>query len=72
MKGLNYNSLLSNWDLIIDKLCEECTPHDVLGVVLKNLQNTASMCEKLKIKNDNLNMAISNIEEAMKLINPES
>jgi hypothetical protein len=72
MKGINYNSMLANWDVIIEKLCEECTPHDVLGVVVRNLENTRQMCEKLSVKQDHLKQAIINIQSAMDLINPES
>jgi len=72
MKGINYNSMLANWDLIIEKLCEECTPHDVLGVVVENLERTRQMCEKMSFNQDHLAQAIDNIKLAMKLINPES
>jgi len=72
MRGINYRQLLSAWDIIIDKLCEECTPHDVLGVVKKHLESSAAVAKKSGLNYENINDAIKNLDKAMKNINPES
>lgn len=72
MRGINYRQLLSKWDIIIDKLCEECSPHDVLGVVKKHLEQSAQVAKKAKLNFENINEAIVLIDSAMKRINPES
>lgn len=72
MRGINYRQLLSKWDIIVDKLCEECSPHDVLGVVKKHLEHSAQIAKKAKLNFENINEAIVLIESAMKRINPES
>ncbi len=71
MKGINYRSLLDNWEAVIDKLCEECTPYDVLEVVAKNVNNIIVLTEKLKVHNQHLKDAQAKIQEAMKLLDPE-
>ena len=71
MRGINYRSLMANWEAILDKLCDEITPHDVLMVIVKHLQHTAEMSEKLAYKNDHIKKCIEKIEEAMALIDPE-
>lgn len=71
MRGINYRSLVSNWESVIDKLCEEVTPFDVMNVVLKHVKNTAKICEDVNVPNKNLNDFIQQVEEALKLIDPE-
>jgi hypothetical protein len=79
MRGVNYQSLMANWMAIIDKLCEEKTPHDVLGVVVEHLENTKIMVEKMSLRSDNLVYAlkdikqgINHIKRGMRHIDPES
>jgi hypothetical protein len=71
MRGVNYRFLISNWDQIVEKLCDEVTPHDILGIIQRHLVKTAEFSEKLSYKSDNLREAIQKIQEAMQLINPE-
>ena len=78
MRGINYRSLTQNWRPIIDKLCDEVTPHDVLDVVLEHLETTQDICVKMSMKSDNIDKAmshlkigISEIKKAMKQIDPE-
>lgn len=71
MKGINYRSLIANWDAIIEKLCEECTPHDVLGVVHDHLNKCVMKFNALGVQADNMQRAIVKIEEAMKEIDPD-
>ena len=71
MKGINYRSMLLNWDAIIDKLCDECSAHDVLGVVLKNLKKDAKKLESLSLNSKKISDAISKIQDAMNLLDPE-
>ncbi len=78
MRGINYRALNSNWMSIIDKLCEEKTPHDVLDVVVQHLEQTKVMTEKLSMKSDNivcairdLKIGISHIKQGMRHIDPE-
>lgn len=79
MRGINYRSLNENWIAIIDKLCEEKTPHDVLDIVVEHLTATKLMTEKLGYKSDNLAYAIEeikkgihHIKEGMKHIDPDA
>lgn len=78
MRGINYRSLTQNWRPIIEKLCDEVTPHDVLDVVLEHLQTTQDICVKMSMRSDNIESAISHlkigiseIKKAMKHIDPE-
>lgn len=71
MKDINYRSMLQNWDTIIDKLCDELTPYDVLGVVAKHLEVSCKMCENLGYRNDREKDALKKINEARSLINHE-
>lgn len=79
MRGISYRAMSENWISIVDKLCDEKTPHDVLGVVLEHLKTTKIMAEKMAFRSDNLNYAIRELEQAvhhikmgMKHIDPES
>lgn len=79
MRGINYRSLNDNWVTVIDKFCDEKTPHDVLGVVAAHLKTTKVMVEKMGYRSDNLEYAIKEIEKGishiklgMKHIDPES
>jgi hypothetical protein len=72
MKGINYRSLLANWDTIIDKLCDECSVHDVLGIITDNLQKDCKKLQSMSLSSKNIEEAIKKIKEAMVLINPES
>ena len=71
MRGLNYNKMLKEWDRIIDKVCEECTPHDVLMVVRQHLERQATKNKELGLKGDKFDKAVKHITQAMKHINPE-
>jgi gamma-glutamyl-gamma-aminobutyrate hydrolase PuuD len=71
MRGINYRSLLSNWDAIIDKLCEECSVHDVLSIIQQNLKKDAKRLESLSICPKKILEAIDKVGEAMVLLNPE-
>jgi hypothetical protein len=71
MKGINYRSMISNWEAIIEKLCDECSVHDVLGVVITNLKRDAKKLESLSICPKKILGAIDKVGEAMSLLDPE-
>lgn len=71
MRGINYQSMLKNWDLIIDKLCEEVSTHDVLSVVLQHVNLMADELESKKLNAEKVNKAKKLLEEALSLLNPE-
>jgi hypothetical protein len=71
MRGINYRSLLNNWEEIVEKLCDELTPHDILGVIANHLNKTADISEKMSYKSDHLREAVKKINEAMQMVNPE-
>jgi hypothetical protein len=78
MRGINYRSLNEKWISIIDKLCDEKTPHDVLGVVVDHLKATKVITEKMGYKSENLAHGIRELERGimhiklgMKHIDPE-
>lgn len=72
MRGINYRQLLSNWDSILYKLCEECTPHDCLGQIRLYLESSAKTAHSSGVQFAQINKAIKLIDEAMKCIDPES
>ena len=71
MRGINHKQLLSKWDLIIQRICDECTPHDVLSVVVSHLTNVIKEKKKHNICNRKEQMAIDLIKEAMEKITPD-
>lgn len=78
MRGINYRSLNEKWISIIDKLCDEKTPHDVLGVVVDHLKATKTFAENFGYRSDNIEYGIKEIEKGishiklgMKHIDPE-
>jgi hypothetical protein len=72
MRGINQRELLNKWDLIIQKICEDCTPHDVLGVVVTHLNAVVKQKRSLKLSGRKEQMAIDLIKEAMEKISPEN
>ena len=71
MKGINYRVLMNNWDTIVDKICDEMTPHDVLRVVADHIKRNINDSKKHKIPFSNLEEGHKLIIEAMNKINPE-
>lgn len=71
MRGINYRVMLQNWEPILQKFCEELTPHDMLDVICQHLQHTSDLSEKMSFKNDHIKKAIEKIKEGMALIDPE-
>jgi broad-specificity NMP kinase len=71
MRGVNFQTLLKNWDLIIDKLCEEISTHDVLLVIQKNLINKREELNKHGYNLQKIDMAIVKINQVLNLIDPE-
>jgi hypothetical protein len=72
VKGINYRQLLSNWDAILWKLCEECTPYDCLGQVKFYLESSAKTACSSGVHFAQIDKAINLIDEAMKCIDTES
>jgi hypothetical protein len=71
MRGINYKTLTSRWKEIIEKLCEEVTPHDVLSIVADHLEKSANLSDRLSIKSTHIREALQHIQMAMKKIDPE-
>lgn len=71
MRGVNYRQLLANWDTVIDKLCEECTPHDVLGVVKRHLERSSEDARRSGLNFGNIDKAIELLTGVMSCIDPE-
>ena len=46
MKGINYRILMNNWDAVVDKICDEMTPHDVLRVIADYIQRNIKESKK--------------------------
>lgn len=72
MRGINFRSLLQNWDTIVHKLCEEVTTHDVLNIVRDHVKLIVCDLEKNKINSEKAKKALKHIEEALILLDPES
>lgn len=74
MKGINHRVLLQNWDAVLHKICNECSVHDVLGIIVDNLKNDIKNAELVSPQSqlcDNLKSALNRILEAMILLDPE-
>lgn len=71
MRGINFQSLLKNWDLIIDKLCDEVSTHDILLAIKNNLDRKKYELEKNNYDAKRIKKAILKMEEILKLIDPE-
>ena len=71
MRGINYKSLTQNWKAIVEKICEEPSPYDVLSVVVEHLNRTSKTAEKMGFKFQNINEAIDQIKAGMQKIDPE-
>ena len=71
MRGINFQSLLKNWDVIIDKLCDEITTFDVLTVIRNNLARKSEELQKNNYDNKKIKNAIQKLDEVLKLIDPE-
>jgi hypothetical protein len=71
MRGINFQSLLKNWDLIVDKLCDEVSTHDILLVIRKNLEIKIRQYEENKFDTTKSKLALQKIDEILKLIDPE-
>lgn len=71
MRGINYQSMLKNWDLIIHKLCEEVSTHDVLEIVLKHVSIYIEDLKTHKMSTEKAEQARKHLEAALSLLNPE-
>lgn len=71
MRGINFQALLKNWDVIIDKLCDEITTFDVLTVIRNNLARKSEELQKNNYDNKKIKNAIQKLDEVLKLIDPE-
>ena len=71
MRGINFQSLLKNWDTIVYKLCEEVSTHDVLEVVIQNVHLMAKELNKNNIDSTKVESALVLLEQALELLDPE-
>lgn len=71
MRGINFRSLLSNWDTVVHKLCEEVTTYDVLTIVKEHVKLIIQDLEDQKINSDKAKKALVHLEQALALLNPE-
>jgi hypothetical protein len=71
MRGINFRYMLANWDLIVKKICEECTPYDVLGSVVEYLGEYKQLSMQEGVSAELVNEAIDLIQKAREKINPE-
>jgi len=71
MRGINFQSLLKNWDTIVYKLCEEVSTHDVLEIVIQNVHLMAKELNKNNIDSTKVESALVLLEQALELLDPE-
>lgn len=71
MRGINLRSLISNWDAVVHKLCEEVTTYDVLTICLEHVKLVQQEFEKNKINSTKQKKAIEHLKKALELLNPE-
>lgn len=63
---------MQNWDIVLHKLCEECSVYDVLSIISENLKNDLKKIKSLSLKDNKITKALEKISEAMELLNPEN
>ena len=63
--------MLSRWDQVISRICDECTPHDVVGVVADHLSAVVREKRRLGLGARGEQMAIDLLREAMERITPD-
>ena len=71
MKGINYRVLMNNWDTVVEKICDEMTPHDVLRVVAKYVQQNIDESKKHNLTTSHLVEGHRKLIEAMIHLDPE-
>lgn len=71
MRGINYRQMLSRWDQVILRICDECTPHDVLGVVADHLEGVVVEKGRVGLTTVGERGAIDLLREAMARITPD-
>lgn len=71
MRGINYQSLLKNWDLITHKLCEEVSTHDVLNVVTSHVKLMVDDFKSKKMNSLKVEAAYKHLQAALELLDPE-
>ncbi len=71
MRGVNFQSMLKNWDSIIHKLCEEVSTHDVLEIVKNHIQLMVEEFNKNKLNSSKIEEALNHVSIALELLNPE-
>jgi glucan phosphorylase len=71
MRGINFQSMLKNWDSIIHKLCEEVSTHDVLEIVKNHIQLMVEEFNKNKLNSSKIEEALNHVSIALELLNPE-
>lgn len=71
MRGVNFQSMLKNWDSIIHKLCEEVSTHDVLEIVKNHIQLMVEEFNKNKLNSSKIEEALNHVSIDLELLNPE-
>jgi hypothetical protein len=71
MRGINFQSLIKNWDTIVHKLCEEVSTHDVLEIVTQHVDLIISDLEKNKYNTAKAIEAKNHLQKALQLLDPE-
>ena len=71
MRGINFQSMLKNWDAIIHKLCEEVSTHDVLEIVTKHVEVYAKELKNNKMNDKKAVDALNHLKKALALLDPE-
>jgi hypothetical protein len=71
MRGINFQSMLKNWDLITHKLCEEVSTHDVLNVVTDHVKLMIDDFKGKKLDSSKVEAAYKHLQAALKLLDPE-
>lgn len=71
MRKPNYAWLLQNWQLVITKLCEECSTHDVLELFCRHVEDVADELDAAGISSKNARQAGGKLREALALLDPE-
>lgn len=68
---INFKKLLSDWDNILIRMCDEFTTHDVLEVVSEYLNLVISDCKDYDFACDKVKKAKKLLDEAVNLLDPE-
>jgi hypothetical protein len=66
----NWQHVVTHWEEVVFRLCDELTPHDILKEVANYLESAVSECQALKFNPSKFSKALKHINKALTEIDP--